>query len=148
MAGVVMSKDKDIESLLSGAKDARAAGHAAEARRGYEQAAKQARVIGDNRLLAHALRHISDINREDGRPAEALESGREAVELYRALPGALPVDLANALRITGLAQQDLGEVGEASSLWHEARNLYVQAGIKGGVEECDVNLSRIGSRGR
>ena len=138
----------DIESLLRGAKEARTVGHLAEARRGYERAAELARVVGNSRLLAHALRHMSDIDRKDGRPAEALASAREAVELYRALAGSSPLELANALRITGLAWQDLGEAGEASSTWREARSLYMQVGIQAGVEECDVNLSRITSLGR
>ena len=138
----------EIESLLNGARAARTAGHLADARRGYERAGELARTAGNTRLLAHALRHMSDIEREDGRPVEALASGREAVELYRELAGTSSLELANALRVTSLALQDVGEIGEVSSLWREARSLYMQAGIQAGVEECDANLSRIGALGR
>jgi len=137
----------DIESFLSSARQARAAGRVADAQHDYERAAELARTVGNNQALAHALRHISDIDRENGRPVEAFAAGRNAVEIYRALAGTPRLDLANALRLTGLAAQAPGEIDEAFSIWREARLLYVQAGVQAGVEECEIHLSRIGSLG-
>jgi len=137
----------DVESLLSEARQARAKGDLTGARRGYERASEWARSAGDGRVLAHALRHISDIEREDGRPAEALAYGQEAVGLYRTLPDALPLDLANALRVTALAWQASAEFGEAFPVWREARDLYSQAGVEAGVKECEASLAHIAQMG-
>ncbi len=90
---------EQIASLMRAAGEARTAGRTAEARNGYDKAAGLAREAREHMLLAHALRHVSELDRESGEPAAAWNAGSEAVALYRADPQASRLDLANALRV-------------------------------------------------
>ena len=79
-------------------------------------------------LLAHALRHLGDVQ------LEAAEANiREALDLYRQHPEANELDLANTLRSLALIKHD-------PALWQEARALYEKLNIHPGVAECDRHL--------
>lgn len=131
----------DIESLLQSAREARNFGRRDDALATYGYAADMARTLGEERLLAHALRHLSDLYRHTGDPNAAEATGREAITFYRRHARTRPLDLANALRVRALALQDLNRGDEATPLWREARNLYTEADIVAGIEECDGNLA-------
>ena len=131
-----------IEALLAQARALRTAGQADAAATAYRNAATLARAADAPLGLAHALRHLSDLAREAGRDDEALATGSEALALYRAQATPLPLDLANALRVTALAL-DLNDQRDAAvSLWREARGLYAGLGISAGVAECEQHLPR------
>jgi tetratricopeptide (TPR) repeat protein len=132
-----------LEALLQQARADRAAGRMAEARAAYELAVAKARAIDDRTLLAQALRHVSDMERERGKSDEAFMTGQEAVDIYRQLPDASQLDLANALRVTALALMDLGKPLEALPVLQEARALYRELQISEGVAECDSYLSHM-----
>ncbi|MDQ0462466.1 tetratricopeptide (TPR) repeat protein [Caulobacter ginsengisoli] len=123
--------------VLAEAILARDAGRPAEALDLYARAGELARQDGDAVLLAFALRHVSDLAREQGDAGRALDTAREAVSLYRALPDAPPLDLANALRLAALALAG----DEARDLWREAGELYVLAGAPAGARECRARLA-------
>lgn len=106
----------------------------------YERQAATARGAGDLAALAHALRHLSDIDRKAGDRRSALSRAEEAVGLYRAIMPLQALDLANALRLEALATDDLN--GDAVDAWTEARSLYAAAGATAGVDECDRRLTR------
>lgn len=129
----------DIGKALRDGRSARNLGHFAEAVQHYERAAELARSAKDDHSLAHALRHISDIVREQGRAARALEASEEAVALYRAHGGSM-LELANALRVNALALQASAKPDAAIPLWVEARRLYDDVDVRAGVEECDRYL--------
>lgn len=132
----------DIEARLADARALRTDGQADRAAAAYREAADLARQGGQSQLRAHALRHLSELARDAGDRDAALASGREALSLYRADPAAPPLDLANALRVTALALDLLGQADEAVPLWREARGLYAGLGIEAGVAECDAHLPR------
>lgn len=132
---------QDIEALLARARDERTAGHTGQARATYGMAATKARDSGHPGLLAHALRHICELDRKDGKSDHAMVTGREAVAIYRSMPEASPLDLANALRVTALAMEASMKPGDATSLWQEAEMLYAEAGVGEGVAECGRHLS-------
>ena len=90
-------------------------------------------------LQAHALRHLSDIDREAGRPSEALGHAGQAASVYRA-KGA-PLDLANALRLKALALDELRRPEQAAAVWTQARDLYAAEGVAAGVAECEARLA-------
>jgi len=136
-----------VRELLAAARQARNERRMDDALLGYRQASELARHNRDQVQLAHALRHVSDVARELGRPEMALAAGREAVDLVRATLGAPFLDLANALRVTALALQDLGKPGESAPLWREARDLYAAADVPDGVKECEENLVVAPGRG-
>lgn len=129
-----------IIALLQSARDARTQGRRADARRGYGAAAEQSRHEGDLKSLAHALRHMADMDREDAVPGAGLRDAMEAVSLYRDDPDATPLDLANALRPAALALEVLDRKDAARPLWLEACELYAAAGVEAGVAECRSNL--------
>jgi tetratricopeptide (TPR) repeat protein len=130
-----------LEALLQRARADRATGHLTEARAAYELAVAKARAIDDRTSLAQALRHVSDMERERGESEDAFLSGLEAVDIYRSLPDASQLDLANALRVTALALMDLGKPLEAVPMWQEARALYGELQVFEGVAECDSYLT-------
>ena len=129
-----------IETILREAKVARDAGRLEASREAYRRAAELARTTRDEPMLAFALRHVADLDRECGNAQDAVHGGQEAVQLYRALSDSGSLDLANALRVTALALQDLGRKEEAAPLWREARDLYASFGVDAGVEECESHI--------
>ncbi len=124
------------QDILARAQMARTMGQADDALDLYDRAAALARETGDAAALAHALRHVCDLCRELGMPGAALSAGREAVGLYKTLPGAKALDLANALRVTALAQEAAGF--DARDLWREAGGLYSHEGVIPGALECEA----------
>ncbi|ADG11985.1 N-acetyltransferase [Caulobacter segnis] len=130
---------QDFEPLFVAARQAIAAGHRDQARDLYAKAADKARAVGAAIPLAHALRHVSDLDREAGRAEPALAAADEAVALYRASPDATDLDLANALRLSALAREALGQA--ATDLWREAGALYQDADVEAGVEEVARRLN-------
>jgi hypothetical protein len=131
---------KAVDEALEAAYRVRSQGDAARSEQLYSHAATLASAEGDDSLRAHALRHVSDLARERGAFSEALDAAEEAQALYRAAPGSRPLDHANALRLTALALDALGDAHAAASQWRQARALYVKEGIHLAVEECDRRL--------
>jgi hypothetical protein len=133
---------QQIEAVIQGARTARELGRIGEARNGYEKAASLARAAGESALLAHSLRHMSELDRKSQNTLAALNAGQEAVALYRAMPDALPLDLANALRVAALAIESHAKSADAAGIWREARELYAGIGVAAGVAECDEHLKQ------
>jgi tetratricopeptide (TPR) repeat protein len=106
----------------------------------YEEALALCRTQGHSLRLAHIARHLGDLLRECERHAESRPLLEEALDLYRNSVGAAPLDVANALRSLALLLESTGSRVGASSLWREARHLYVAAGVDAGVQECDARL--------
>ena len=100
---------------------------------------------GDDRLVhAHTVRHLGDVLREMGELEKAGRCYAEALPLYRADPAAPPLDVANAVRSAAILCEALDDADQARALWREARDLYREAGIEGGVSESDAHLDRLG----
>lgn len=129
-----------IPAALERARRVRADGRRDEAERAYARAAELARLCGGDRLLAHALRHLSELALERGGAPAAWEHASEAVALYRA--GSDELGLANAIRLVALSSADQEE---ARACWKEARDLYASLKVTSGVSECDTRLAgRVG----
>lgn len=88
---------------------------------------------------AFCLRHIGDLEREQGRIDAARTALAEAERLYREAPGDT-LSLANTVRLRALLD------GEPHA-WREARALYSRAADEHGLdlgaalEECDRHLA-------
>ena len=128
-----------IEAHLTTARDARADGRPADARNAYARAAALARESARPLLRAHALRHLSDLDREARQPVEALAHADQALALYRS-NGADGLDLAATLRLKALALDDLRKPEQAVTAWTDARDLYAAAEAEAGVAECEARL--------
>jgi hypothetical protein len=129
---------REVEQALSEAKRLRSEGRADESERGYVRAADLARANGDQRMLAHALRHVSDLERERGAIPDAWEHACEATVLYRGTSDRL--GLANALRLQAIAAPDRDR---AQACWREARELYASLDVEAGVRESDRYLLQL-----
>ncbi|HEY1604135.1 MAG TPA: hypothetical protein VGF77_00885 [Allosphingosinicella sp.] len=126
-----------VRGLVSRAYEARRRGEAGAALALYREAA--AASADDPAGRAHCLRHVGDLEREAGRPAEARAALAEAEALYRRTAGDI-LSLANTVRLVAL-------VDGSPERWREARALYEQAGEESGLDlgpafaECDRHLS-------
>ena len=121
----------------------RDAGRAEESLALYDEAVAVCREVGDPLALAHAVRHVGDLRHTAGRHDLAEPCYQEALTLYRTTEGTAPLDLANTLRPYALLMEDMGRVGEATAMWHEARALYAAVGIQVGVDECDSHIAAL-----
>jgi tetratricopeptide (TPR) repeat protein len=119
-------------------------GRLRESLTGYQRAAALARSANDKGQLAHAQRHVGDLQRELGEHSSAESAASEAVTLYRQSGSGVSLDLANALRVLALAQESLGQLSKADGSWREARLLYEAVGVLPGVHECDEHIARLG----
>lgn len=126
-----------IEVVLKDARRERAEGRTEEAKRTYARAADLARSQSNELLLAHALRHLSELARERGETCAAWEHASEAVALYRN-SGEERLGLANAIRLQALAACNREE---ARACWRQARDLYSSLSVTAGVTECDRHLA-------
>ena len=129
-----------IERHLTLAREAAAEGRAGEARNSYARAAALSRESGAPLLQAHALRHLSDLDRQADHLEQALAHAEQAAALYRANGQGTSPDMANALRLKGLALDGLRMTEQARAAWTEARELYTRAEVADGVAECDRRL--------
>lgn len=111
-------------------------GRLEEARKLYEQAAERYRSLDDPLALAHTIRHVADVYRQQGQRESAERCYDEALAIYRAHSESPPLDLANAIR--GLAL-----IRNQAPLWREARDLYAEVGVEAGVEECSRKLGTL-----
>lgn len=129
-----------IEAHLTTAREALADGRPAEARNSYARATALSRESGAPLLQAHALRHLSDLDREADHPEQALAHAEQAAALYRANGEGASLDMANALRLKALALDSLRRPVPAEAAWTAARDLYADAGVAAGVAECERRL--------
>lgn len=129
-----------IEAHLTLAREAAAEGRPGDARNSYARAAALSRESGAPLLQAHALRHLSDLDREADHLEQALAHAEQAAALYRANGRGTSLDMANALRLTGLALDGLRKTVQARPAWSAARELYARAEVADGVAECDRRL--------
>lgn len=133
----------DIQERLDQAALALVEGRAADARNGYAQAAALSRETGKPLMRAQALRHLSDLDREADKPAEALAHAEQALALYRRHAPQGQLDIAHAVRLTALALGALGRREAAERAWAEARDDYAATGFTDGVAECDARLETV-----
>lgn len=127
-------------------------GNPHRARTLFEQSVRAARDAGDPLRVAHAVRHLGQVNRRLGRLEEAERCYAEALALYdergTSDEAAHRLDHANALRPMAVLREELGDVEAARRLWGRAARLYGAAGVEEGVRECEARLSGLaGSEG-
>jgi hypothetical protein len=129
-----------IQAHLTAAREALADGRTPDARNSYARAAALSRESGAPLLQAHALRHLSEIDRKADHLEQALAHAEQAAALYRANGQGASQDMANALRLTALALDGLRRPGPAQIAWTAARNLYADVGLAASVTECERRL--------
>ena len=111
----------------------------------FEESVAVAREADDPLRLAHAVRHLGQVNHRLDRLEPAERCYEEALDLYDRSGMTHPVDHANALRPTAALKEELGDMEGARLLWSMAAELYRSAGVEEGVRECEAHLSSLGS---
>lgn len=114
-----------------------------DARKHYEDAVIICRTLNDELRLAHTIRHLGDILREQGELILSEPCYLEALEIYRNNEGTRLLDLANTVRGFALLKGENGETQEALALWLEAKELYARFKVHDGVTESDRYLSTL-----
>jgi hypothetical protein len=130
-----------IEVHLTLAREAAADGRAGEARNSYARAAALSRESGAPLLQAHALRHLSDLDRQADHLEQALAHAEQAAALYGANGQGASLDMANALRLKALVLDGLRRTAAARVAWASAHDLFDAAGVAAGVAECEARLA-------
>ncbi|MBX9803786.1 MAG: hypothetical protein K2Y04_13630 [Caulobacteraceae bacterium] len=130
-----------IAAHLTLAREAAAEGRAGEARNSYARAAALSRESGAPLLQAHALRHLSDLDRQADHLEQALAHAEQAAALYGANGQGASLDMANALRLKALVLDGLRRTAAARVAWASARELFDAAGVAAGVSECEARLA-------
>ena len=110
----------------------------------FEEAVAVARETGDTLRLAHAVRHLGQVNHCLGELESAERRYGEALDLYQQAGDAHPLDHANALRPMAALRQELGDADGARLMWRRASELYRTAGVEEGAHECEARLSEPG----
>lgn len=93
--------------------------------------------------IAHATRHIADLQYQLGKDAESEQNYRAAIGIYRDNPNTHVGNLANALRGFGLLLEQQGRIEEAIDIWKETKDLYASINLQEGVAEANKQLNSL-----
>jgi hypothetical protein len=126
------------------AKSARRQGRLVDATALYVEAAESFQAEQQPARWAHALRHAAELAVRAGDCAAGLHYARAVVEHYRSSPPS-PLEMANALRVSALAEAAAGEGASARLHWNEARMLYMDAGVVQGVVDAERHAAALAS---
>lgn len=97
----------------------------------------------DTGKIAHAIRHVADLQSQLGRTKEAVENYEKAIKTYRSPESNSDMDLANALRGYAIALEKSGEKKDALKTWKEVKGLYGKYDIQEGVDEASHSIQKI-----
>lgn len=138
--------------LIRQAREAVKSGRPAAGRELQARAVELLRRGADPAALAHAVRHLADLDDRLDRP-EAEAGYAEALAIYGALPHPPALDFANAVRAAAAHAERKGRPEDARRLWSDARKRYAELGAvfesllgrpgNPGLEEADARLKRL-----
>lgn len=120
-------------------------GHLVDAMACYEEIIALQLEQAHPLAVAHAIRHLGDIHRENDCPEVAGLCYQEALGVYSSNAATPPLDFANALRSFAIHKQEAGECAAATQLWQATREIYAALGIDAGVKECERRLGDLES---
>jgi tetratricopeptide (TPR) repeat protein len=142
-----VSTDANQRELLDRAQELRQRGEAARrkdnatARQCYEEAVTLFRQVGPPLVLAHTIRHLGDVYREQGLPDLAEPCYLEALELYRNHDDGSSLDFANAIRSLAVLRWE-----QAKKLWESVQGLYTALNIEPGIKESAARVAALSIR--
>ena len=129
-----------VDECIDQAKVLRKVGDFPEAALLYEQAAAISEAAGDRTRSLHSLRHAAEIQLHAGNVERARQHIQAVLGHYRNdKPNNL--EMANALRVGGLAAEAAGDFERGRQLWGEAREIYAELKIDAGVTEADRRIA-------
>ncbi|MEZ5280761.1 MAG: adenylate/guanylate cyclase domain-containing protein [Acidimicrobiales bacterium] len=104
-----------------------------------QEAQRVASMHGDDRCVASATTLLGEISTLGGDPRRGEQLLDEAIELWRRLDD--PAEVAETLRLHGMAHMSLGERLNAEQDFLEALNVFVELGDSTGEAWCQQNLA-------
>ena len=96
---------------------------------------------GDRDKIAHATRHLADIERRLGNAEESELHYRHAIEIYRQNSSTSAGDFANALRGFALTLEQREKTAEAIATWEKVKEFYGKCNLQAGVDEAKERLA-------
>jgi hypothetical protein len=129
----------DAKQWLIEAKTAWREGRLKDAAELYERVATEE---ADALRAGHARRHAAEIWIKNGQVREGRAAIAQVMQVYRE-HGVSGLELANALRVQGLAAEAAGELVEACAAWGEAERLYAAEGVEAGVAEAKRRVAKM-----
>jgi hypothetical protein len=108
----------------------------------YRRAAEVFDAAGEFMRGAHAARHQAEALVKAGDAERASECILEVVRFYRGQE-VRGLEMANTLRVAGLAEEGRGGWEAARAFWTEAGELYAAEGIDAGVAESERRLKAL-----
>jgi tetratricopeptide (TPR) repeat protein len=109
---------------------------------------KHYQASGDNQRIAHAIRHLADLEQELGQFDTSEAHYREAIQGYINHERTTKSDLANCLRGYALLKEEQQDAELAKGLWEEVKTLYEACEIYEGVKEANKHLEALQSEER
>ncbi|MBT8234033.1 MAG: tetratricopeptide repeat protein [Saprospiraceae bacterium] len=97
------------------------------------------RAKNENKI-AHSTRHIADLLYHLGHFLASEKNYKEAISIYKHIPKASDLDLANTYRGMSLTLEKGGKIDEAVLAWKETKKLYSKCGLHQGVDEANNHL--------
>lgn len=98
---------------------------------------------GNQDRIAHATRHLADIEFQLNEMEAAESNYRTSIDMYRSNDQTTKGDLANALRAFGLLLVKLDKKEEAIHVWTEVKSLYKACNLQMGVDEASQFLKKL-----
>jgi len=129
----------DVKQWLIEAETVRREGRLKDSAELYERVASEET---DALRAGHARRHAAEIWIKNGQVSEGRAAIASVMEVYRARE-VQGLELANALRVQGLAAEAAGELAEACAAWEEAGRLYEKVGVAEGAAEAKRRLAKM-----
>ena len=111
------------------------------ARQSYEESVALFRQVDQPLVLAHTIRHLGDVYREQDLPDLAEPCYLEALELYRTHDDASSLDFANAIRSLAVLRWE-----QSKKLWESAQDLYTALNIEAGIKESTARIAALSTR--
>ena len=104
-------------------------------------------VKGNNpNKIAHATRHLADLQLELNRLDKAEKNYLHAIDIYRKDPNTPKGDLANALRGYALVLEKGEKIAKAIEMWEEILHLYQDKGFQEGIDEASQRLKILSNK--
>ena len=94
-------------------------------------------------LVAHATRHLADLQTNLGELAAAVANYQKAISIYREQAQSPPGNMANALRAYAVLLEKMDQVKEAIPIWEQVKSMYTSLGLAAGIKEAEESLHRL-----
>lgn len=104
---------------------------------------KHYQASGDNQRIAHAIRHLADLEQELGQFDTSEAHYREAIQVYINHESTTKSDLANCLRGYAFLKEKQQDTELATGLWEEVKTLYEACELYEGVKEASKHLEAL-----